>query len=366
MSALPDRDTLIKERQKNSILWWTIHQLGSLKLAMLLLLTIAIACAVATFAESTFNTKVAHAYIYRAPWFKLWLVVLCVNLFAVTLTRWPWQKKHTGFIVTHYGIIILLIGALIGRIWGFEGNVVLDKDRPLGRIVSNRTILQIDSPRDNATYIADIDIAVKAPTPEKPKLMPIPGSRDKILLTDYTENMQERPVIEEATGNPAAAPGVNLKLQSMMMGGQEIRVPLWLNDQGGLESYNLSGLASIRFMDKLPPATKEQILAPGQGVPFSETQIVFARSPESSVIDNSWGRPAGYMLVFEADESPGAGRLRVTTPAGEESIHTLPRKLPGKFKLADGTDLTVAQSWTDFAIINGRPANDGKDNQNPR
>jgi hypothetical protein len=82
-------------------------------LALILLATIAIACAAATVAESEFSTKVAQVYIYKAPWFLIWLGVLCINLFAVTITRWPWEKKHTGFIVTHYGIITLLFGAIV-------------------------------------------------------------------------------------------------------------------------------------------------------------------------------------------------------------------------------------------------------------
>ena len=96
---------MIEERQKKSAVWKLIHLLASLQLALILLATIAIACAAATFYESGFSTKVARTYIYHAPWFLLWLGVLCINLFAVTLSRWPWQKKHAGFIITHYGII---------------------------------------------------------------------------------------------------------------------------------------------------------------------------------------------------------------------------------------------------------------------
>ena len=124
------RRQLIAERQKNSSLWRVIHWLGSLQLALILLATIAIACAAATIAESEFSTKVAQVYIYKAPWFLVWLGVLCINLFAVTLTRWPWEKKHAGFIITHYGIILLLFGAIVGLQTGFEGNVTLHTDKP--------------------------------------------------------------------------------------------------------------------------------------------------------------------------------------------------------------------------------------------
>ncbi|HEY5812332.1 MAG TPA: hypothetical protein VIT23_06745, partial [Terrimicrobiaceae bacterium] len=93
VASVPARKRMIAERQKRSPVWRLIHLLGSLQLALILLATIAIACAIATFAESSFTTKIAQSYIYKAPWFQLWLTLLCVNLFAVTLTRWPWQKR---------------------------------------------------------------------------------------------------------------------------------------------------------------------------------------------------------------------------------------------------------------------------------
>ena len=127
VASAPAHKQMIAERRKSSAAWRVTHWLGSLQLALILLATIAIACAIATFAESNFNTKIAQTYIYKAPWFQIWLAVLCVNLFAVTLTRWPWQKRHIGFVVTHYGIITLLIGAMIGMQTGFEGNVTLRK-----------------------------------------------------------------------------------------------------------------------------------------------------------------------------------------------------------------------------------------------
>ncbi len=358
------REALIQKRQKESIYWWIIHQLGSLKLAMTLLLTIALACAVATFAESTFNTKVAQAYIYQAAWFNLWLVILCVNLFAVTLTRWPWLSKHTGFIITHYGIIILLAGALAGRIWGFEGNVVLDKNKPVGRIISNRTILQLDSPKDLATYITPIDIALHPPSPENPRLMHIPDSRDRILLTGYTENMQVRPVMTVAENDAGAPAGINLRMQSAMMG-QSFDIALWLQEGAALDSHNLAGLADIRIVPGLPVVDERKRLKPGEAIPFSENQIVFAKSPESTVIDNSWGRPSGYILTYLFDDAKKSGSLRIVSPADVESVMDIPRKLPGKKTLEDGTVLTVTERWTDFAIIKGRPANDGNQNQNP-
>src|SRR6201997_894924 len=96
---------------------------ASLKLAVVLLAVLIIAAIAGTIYESTFDAKVARAYVYGAPWFNLWLVLLGANLACSALSRWPWRKHHLAFLVTHLGIITLLIGSLIGRIWGIEGTI---------------------------------------------------------------------------------------------------------------------------------------------------------------------------------------------------------------------------------------------------
>src|SRR5919201_453224 len=103
---------------------------ASLKLAVVLLAVIIVAAIAGTLYESSFDAKVARAYVYGAPWFNVWLTLLAANLTVSALSRWPWRKHHVAFLVTHLGIITLLIGSLIGRIWGVEGTITLFKGEP--------------------------------------------------------------------------------------------------------------------------------------------------------------------------------------------------------------------------------------------
>src|SRR5216683_6347940 len=103
---------------------------ASLKLAVVLLAVLIIGAITGTIYESSFDAKVARAYVYGAPWFNLWLILLGANLTASALSRWPWRKHHLAFLITHLGIITLLIGSLIGRIWGIEGTITLFKSEP--------------------------------------------------------------------------------------------------------------------------------------------------------------------------------------------------------------------------------------------
>ncbi len=95
--------------------------LASLQFALILISVIIIASIAGTWYETQMNADVAQKYIYGAWWFNFWLTGLGVNLFCVAAVRYPWKRHQTGFVITHAGIITLLIGAMIDRMWGIEG-----------------------------------------------------------------------------------------------------------------------------------------------------------------------------------------------------------------------------------------------------
>src|SRR5438046_8252179 len=96
---------------------------ASLKLAVVLLAVLIVAAIAGTIWESSFDAKVARAYVYRAPWFNLWLVLLATNLTVSALSRWPWPTHHAAFLITHLCITTLLTGSLIGRFLGIEWTI---------------------------------------------------------------------------------------------------------------------------------------------------------------------------------------------------------------------------------------------------
>src|SRR4051812_45073554 len=127
---------------------WLKHPVAqffaSLKLAVVLLAVLIVAAIAGTIYESSFDAKVARAYVYGAPWFNIWLLLLVANLAVSALSRWPWKKHHVAFLVTHLGIITLLFGSLIGRIWGIEGTMTLFKgDPPSNRLLIDQHQLRV-------------------------------------------------------------------------------------------------------------------------------------------------------------------------------------------------------------------------------
>jgi hypothetical protein len=186
MSERGQSERLRRGRCAASAGWRWIYRLGSLRVAMILLFTVAAACAVATLCESRFNRQVAEAYIYHNPLFMLWLAGLGLNLLCSALTRWPWQRRHLGFVVTHGGIIILLAGAVAGHVGGVEASVNLTQGAPpVNRLVTNELVLMVKGPQSGNLYQTPLMVGVRQPTPQKPRVVAVPESGWQLELLDY-------------------------------------------------------------------------------------------------------------------------------------------------------------------------------------
>jgi hypothetical protein len=346
VASAPARKQMISERQKHSAVWRIIHLLGSLQLALILLATIAIACAIATFTESNFNTKIAQTYIYKAPWFQLWLALLCVNLFAVTLTRWPWQKRHIGFVVTHYGIITLLIGAMVGMQTGFEGNVTLRKDAPpVNRITTSRSIIQLQSPADSALYLMPFDAEATRPTARRPRTFPVPGTDLKIVADDFSPNLiREQRLM--ASGDPNAGPSVLLRLSSSTAG-QSVDVPLSLSGAQAAD-WDFFGLARISFRFSLvQPSAADS----------GETRMVFAHF---APISQSHESPSGITVRLSEDGT----KVTILSPEGTGATY-LRSEIMNRPVAEAGAIVFIQSYWPDFVMKDGKPESKSDSPNNP-
>jgi len=340
------RQQMITLRQKQSSAWWLIHRLASLNIALILLATIAVACAAATFAESGFNTKIAHAYIYRNPLFLVWLGALCINLFAVTISRLPWQKKHIGFVVTHYSIITLLIGAVVGMKTGFEGNVTLRKDAaPVSRITTSRSIIQLESPADSALYLMGFDAEATPPSAKRTRTFPVPGTKLQIVADEFNANLiKEHHFVASET--PDAAPSVLLRFSSKMAA-QTSEMPFTLTG-GQPAEEDFFGLARIAFRPALPPVALPE---------DQETQMVFTRF---APIVESGKSPTGLSVRLSDDGS----KVTIFNAEGVGATY-LRTEIMNQPITETGAVVIVEKYWADFAMENGRPVSKSDLPNNP-
>jgi hypothetical protein len=375
-SAEAARRAAIKLRRETSTFWMAVHLLGSLNVAVILLVSIAALIAFATIMESRFDTAVARYYIYDNPLFTLWLVVLVLNLLCAAFTRWPWQRKHVGFVVTHAGIILMLTGAMIGRAWGFEAFVTLDKTKPPEhQLVTKDDVLTIGT-SEGLRGELPFDITMRPPTEARPFTLPLENSPLKLVVDRATDKLVPDDSLR-AADDTAAPAGVALHFVNAGMN-QNVPANLLLDDNDAM--FDFFGMAKVTMVSSLdeahliapakpaePPAAPKA--APRDETPFHETQVVFANSPQSTIIDTDSDARSGYAVTLDAVAGkPGEFAATVTGPSGASK--TLPVKDAGKDwtnLLGDGDPIMfrVAQFWPDFAMKDGKPVSLSDQPRNP-
>ena len=87
--------------------------LASLKLAVVLILSLAVLLGLATFVEANFGTAAVAFLVYHTWFFAALLALLATNIFCAASIRFPWKRHQTGFVVTHIGLLTLLAGSAI-------------------------------------------------------------------------------------------------------------------------------------------------------------------------------------------------------------------------------------------------------------
>lgn len=99
--------------------------LGSLKLGVVLLLISIGVLVPATIVDSAKGLDYARWLIYKSPWFIAFAMLMALNILMAMLLRFPWKRRHLGFLVCHLGLLILLAGSLMTFRMGIEGNLRL-------------------------------------------------------------------------------------------------------------------------------------------------------------------------------------------------------------------------------------------------
>jgi hypothetical protein len=350
----------IRRRRKGSVMWTAVHILGSLNLAVVLLITIAGAIAFATIMESKFDTPVAAYYIYDAVWFDFWLLALALNLLCAAFTRWPWQRKHLGFVVTHAGIILLLLGAVIGKTLGFEAFVTLDKTKPPeSRLFTKQNILTVET-MNGVRWQMPINLQVHPPTPQRPLVLPVEGSANRLVVDRVSENLAPDDTLI-SSADLAAPGGVALRFLNAGMN-QDVGANLTMTDDG--RTFDFFGIAKIDMVDllpedqpiALPPATEPAPAAPRDDTPFRETQMVFVGAPP--ILDSDSDMPSGYSFKIETAKAVRDIAITVTGPGGASrtlALHDLERKWADLNGDGDPIHFRVAKFWPDFTMKNGQP-----------
>jgi uncharacterized membrane protein YfcA len=337
---------------------------ASLKLAVVLLAVLIIGAIAGTLYESSFDAKVARAYVYGAPWFNIWLLFLAANLTVSALSRWPWKKHHVAFLVTHLGIITLLTGSLIGRIWGVEGTITLFKgEPPANRLLVDQHQLRVRD-TDGIVKGYPAEFIHRPPTPQKPWDLGLLAGGARLSIVDYAPAIEGK--LNPRPLDDGGAPAVHFTIATALMGQ---RLENWLMaDDHQHSSFNM-GLATIELKRGTAPESKGDVPAAPPAttgeVEIEETIFAFAKAPEEQIAKAIKGGNTGAKVQLTQPKDGNKGSV-VVNLAGKTWTFDVAQTL-GKDAAMDGSAFTlrIDNYWADFRIDNGKPTSVSDQPNNP-
>jgi cytochrome c-type biogenesis protein CcsB len=102
-----------------------VHRLGSIKVAVALLIIVLVALAAGTIVESMRGPDAAAHLVYDALWFRLLLGAYALNLLFSLVDLFPWGARRIGFVLTHGSMLVILCGAMTTLLFKTEGDLAL-------------------------------------------------------------------------------------------------------------------------------------------------------------------------------------------------------------------------------------------------
>ena len=177
-----------------------------------MILLVSLLLAAGTIVESHYSTAVAKRFVYGTWWFSLALLLLGLNVFCSAISRYPWKKYQTGFVITHLGILIILAGSLITQQYGLDGQIGLNEGEQGHIFQEDKPTLYYQIDQDEIQQIPAA-FTYSQPTPDKPLMVHLPND-GILMINQFFVNAQKRIHGREVETGEKGFPAVHVILNS--------------------------------------------------------------------------------------------------------------------------------------------------------
>ncbi len=204
-----------------------IQLIGSLRMAVVLLITIATVLAWGTIYEVRFGTAAVQRFVYQAWWFQALLGFLALNLGVAALQRYPWRRQHLPFVLAHLGIICILLGGIVGGRFGIDGQLIIPEGQADGTLDLPQSVLTVHESSTHHNRIIPTRFEAQAWVHEPAFTVPVAvGDRQLELSVDryYPDAVVQEEIAEDGA---AEHPAIHLRLRH---GAEEETVWLFARD----------------------------------------------------------------------------------------------------------------------------------------
>lgn len=332
-----------------------IKILGSLAFALWLIGGLVAVLTLSTLLESAHGTPFAQRFFYQAGWFDVFLALFGINILCSSLSRWPYKKHHTGFLIVHTGILMLLAGSLMSRYGGVDGQMALYEGESGNRILLPGYELVTHLP-DHGVHIQDLGQAARLT--RVPLADPEPDV--KILLKKAVVHATVAQSTTEGGSDAPANLGIEFTIKSEMAGADQ-RVALFQRHPSDPSAHMLVlGAATFELKDAPPVDEKEAaaLTKPRLRIVKKDTGETFTWDLDPLPTQDLPLGSTGFMIK----------NIRYLPDARVDDAHKLiniseePRNPAVEFEAVDGSGRrefhTRFELFPDFDSLHGRNKND--------
>lgn len=276
---------------------------SSIKLAVILILCFAVLTGLGTFYEAEYGTQEAQRVVYKSWYSILLMFVLVCNLACAAIDRMPWKKHHIGFVVTHLGIISLLMGSFITMQKGLDGSVALGISETTDTFLVPENEINVYQNFDGRPFAVllqeEVDFRSSPPSkyPFEAKLV----DDDVLRVINHYPKALRKVSVEK--GEKKNLPAVEFTLSNSF-----VNVRQWLSLEKGIPPFYDLGPAIVTFVRgpllKQPQPRNQILLHEENGILkyaiFSARQLKPVKTGKVKVGENI---PTGWMgLQFQVAE----------------------------------------------------------------
>jgi hypothetical protein len=235
------------------VYWW----LTSLKLTIVLLSIILLALITGTLFEAKHGNKAAQFLFYNSRAFDALLIFFGINLICCTIRRFKRKLSQLGFITTHIGVMVILIGGLMSRNLKTDGQLIIPEGESRSYLLLDHSVLRASVDQGGSTVTREYDthydkLGGKTDVHDRYQL---PEAGVEIAIDQYYPDFRSERVL--ADDGPEPNPALDLRIADWS--GQATES---LFARGG-ENRDLSfGAAAYRFVEATDAAALAREVGP--------------------------------------------------------------------------------------------------------
>jgi len=139
--------------------------LFSFKTTLILLATLGLGAAIATFIENDYGTSTARVLVYNNIWYEAVLIFTTINMAAIIYKYKMWRSPAR--FIFHTSFVVILIGAGVTRYIGYEGIIHIREGATENRMISLEPYLQVKIKQENGSFYKEYPLEFAASTLRK-------------------------------------------------------------------------------------------------------------------------------------------------------------------------------------------------------